>query len=132
MKFKIIISAIKDYLFITFGSTFMALGISVFLIDARVVPGGVSGLAMAIHYLSGNTLPVGLLIWLFNIPLFIWGIRELGPRFGARTFFGFTTNAFFIDFFRGEVPGFKYVALQNSEAIQHLLENDFLFLILIN
>lgn len=131
MKSKINISAIKDYLFITFGSTLMALGISVFLIDARVVPGGVSGLAMAIHYLSGNMLPVGLLIWLFNIPLFIWGIRELGPRFGTRTFFGFTTNAFLIDFFRGEIPGFKSFALQESEAVKHLLENDFLFLILI-
>ncbi|MEJ2537623.1 MAG: YitT family protein, partial [Calditrichia bacterium] len=90
-----------EYIFITIGAAIMALGIGVFLVDARVVPGGVSGLSMAIHYLSNNSIPVGLMMWLFNIPLYLWGIKELGKRFGARTFYGFTANSFFIDFFRG-------------------------------
>ena len=83
-----------DYFFITLGAIIMALGISVFLIDAQVVPGGVSGLSMALHYLSNNRLPVGLMMWLLNIPLYFWGIKVLGKRFGARTFYGFTSNAF--------------------------------------
>ena len=45
---------IIDYFAIVVGSAIMAIGIGVFLVDAKVVPGGVSGLAMAIHYLSGN------------------------------------------------------------------------------
>lgn len=121
----------KDYFFITIGSIIMALGISVFLVDARVVPGGVSGLAMAFHYLSGNTIPIGLMIWLFNIPLYIWGIKVLGSRFGARTFYGFTINSFFIDFFRGDIPGLSMVALNKTDTIIDLLQNDFFFLILI-
>lgn len=44
---------IIDYTAITIGSALMAAGIGIFLVDARVVPGGVSGLAMAMHYLSG-------------------------------------------------------------------------------
>lgn len=107
----------------------MSLGVAVFLVDAKVVPGGVTGLSMAIHYLSGNLIPVGLLMWVLNLPLFIWGIVELGRSFGLRTFWGFTANAFFVDLLRGSiVPSLR---LQDAGAVRHLIENDFFFLILI-
>lgn len=122
---------IVDYFFITIGAALMALGIGIFLVDAKVVPGGVSGLAMSIHYLSNKTIPVGLMMWAFNIPLFFWGIKELGKNFGLRTFVGFTLSSFFIDFFRGDIPGFGFIKLQESSAIQDLLKHDFFFLILI-
>ena len=122
---------IRDYLFLTFGSILMGMGIGVFLVDARVVPGGVSGLSMAIHYMSGNKIPVGLLIWVLNVPLFLWGVKELGSRFGARTFYCFTVSSFFIDFFRGDIPGFGTFALNKSEAILDLAQNDFMFLVLL-
>ena len=122
---------VLDYFFITLGAIIMALGISVFLIDAQVVPGGVSGLSMALHYLSNNRLPVGLMMWLLNIPLYFWGIKVLGKRFGARTFYGFSSNAFFIDLFRGDIPGLAFIQLNRTETILDLYQNDFLFLILI-
>jgi len=118
-----------EYLFITIGAFIMSLGIGVFLIDAKVVPGGVTGLSMAVHYLSGNSIPVGILMWILNIPLFIWGIVELGRSFGFRTFWGFTVNAFFVDFLRGDVV--KSIRLQDSAAVRYLLENDFFFLVLL-
>ncbi len=120
-----------DYVLITFGAAIMALGIGVFLVDAQVVPGGVSGLSMAIHYLSNNTIPVGIMMWLLNIPLYFWGVKELGKRFGARTFYGFTINSFFIDLFRGDVPGFSHIRLQDTDTVRDLFQHDFLFLILI-
>lgn len=123
--------AVRDYFFIAVGAAIMAIGIGVFLVDAKVVPGGVSGLSMALYYLTGGTLPIGVTIWLLNIPLFIWGVKELGPQFGARTFYGFTLNSFFIDLFRGEVPGLSFIRLQNSETITNLQQNDFLFFILL-
>lgn len=109
----------------------MALGIGVFLVDAQVVPGGVSGLSMAIHYLSNYKIPVGLMMWLLNVPLYAWGLKELGKRFGIRTFYGFTLNSFFIDFFRGDVPGFSYIRLQDTQTVRDLFQHDFLFLVLI-
>jgi uncharacterized membrane-anchored protein YitT (DUF2179 family) len=130
-QFKINRKAIRDYIFITVGAAIMALGIGVFLVDAKVVPGGVSGLSMAIYYLTGGAFPIGATIWLLNIPLFIWGVKELGKQFGARTFYGFTLNSFFIDLFRGEFPGFKFIQLQNTETILKLRQDDFLFLILL-
>ncbi|UCF63945.1 MAG: YitT family protein [bacterium] len=122
---------LADYFFITIGSIIMALGIGVFLVDAQVVPGGVSGLSMALHYLSNNLLPVGLMMWLLNIPLYFWGTKVLGKRFGARTFYGFSSNAFFIDFFRGDLPGLHFIQLHQSTTIIDLRQNDFLFLVLI-
>lgn len=122
---------ILDYIAIAFGSALMAIGIGVFLVDAKVVPGGVSGLAMAIHYLTGNKIPVGVTIWILNIPLFLWGLKELGKQFGLRTFIGFSLSSFFIDFFRGDIPGFNYIRFQDSATLKDLYKNDFLFVILI-
>jgi len=124
-------SPIIDYIAIGIGAILMSIGIGVFLVDAKVVPGGVSGLAMAMYYLTNGSLPVGLMVWVFNVPLYIWGVKVLGKRFGVRTFFGFTINAFFIDFFRGDIPGFDFIRLQDTQTVQNLLHNDFLFLILI-
>jgi uncharacterized membrane-anchored protein YitT (DUF2179 family) len=118
-----------EYFAIAFGSAIMAIGIGIFLVDAKVVPGGVSGLSMSVHYLTG--LPVGLMIWALNIPLYIWGVKELGKEFGVRTFFGFTLNSLFIDFFRGDIPGFSFIRLQDTSTIKDLQQNDFMFLILI-
>lgn len=122
---------IVDYILLTIGAALMAIGIGVFLVDAKVVPGGVSGLSMAIHYLSNGTIPVGITIWVLNIPLYIWGVKELGKKFAARTFYCFTLSSFFIDFFRGDFPGFTSLRLQDIDAIQYLMKQDFLFLILI-
>ena len=118
-----------DYIAIAFGAAIMAIGIGAFLVDARVVPGGVSGLSMSFYYLTGGEVPIGLLIWVINIPLYIWGVKELGKQFCVRTFFGFTLNSFFIDFFRGDIPGFSFIRLQETETIINLRQHDFLFLI---
>jgi uncharacterized membrane-anchored protein YitT (DUF2179 family) len=124
--------AVIDYVAITIGAAILSIGIGVFLIDAKVVPGGASGLAMAIHYLSGNEIPVGLLVWVINVPLYLWGVKVLGKRFGVRTFYGFTLNAVFIDLFRGDIPGLNFIRLQDARTIQDLLAYDFLFLIIIS
>ena len=97
------LESVVDYSAIAVGAFVMAVGIGVFLVDAKVVPGGVSGLSMAVHYLTGGRVPVGLLMWCFNVPLFVWGVRELGRAFGVRTFYGFTLNSFFIDLVRGDI-----------------------------
>ena len=122
---------IRDYFMLTLGSLLMAIGIGVFLVDAKVVPGGVSGLSMSVHYLTGGAVPVGIMMWAFNVPLYIWGVKELGRSFGVRTFYGFTTSAFFIDLVRGDFPGLSNIRLQDTPTIQYLLSNDFFFLVLL-
>lgn len=121
---------IFSYLQIMAGAALMGLAIGVFLIDAHVVPGGVSGVAMALHFIFED-IPVGFMLWMMNIPLFIWGVIELGWGFARRTIFGFTVSAFSIDLFHGDVPWLEQFALNKNPAILDLQQNDFLFLILI-
>ncbi len=120
-----------DLLVINLGAFFMAAGIGVFLVDAKVVPGGVSGLAMDIHYISAGRVPVGLVMWIFNIPLFIWGVKELGRQFGVRTFVGFSMSSLFIDLLRGRLPGLEFIRFNTHPAVVSFRQTDFLFSILV-
>ena len=93
-----------NYAMIILGSFIMAAGYVFFVTPHRIVPGGVYGISIVIHYLSEGLfpfapegLPVGLMGLIMNIPLTIIGIRILGPRFGVKTILGFFLTAGFID-----------------------------------
>ncbi len=92
-----------DYLLIFAGALLQALAIRLFLVPAQLVSGGISGLAQIINYYTG--WPIGVMIFLGNLPLFILGWRFLGgPRFGLRTAFAVTVVAFFTDFLVPYLP----------------------------
>ncbi|MDY6838410.1 MAG: YitT family protein [Thermodesulfobacteriota bacterium] len=65
---------------ITLGSTICALAINGILIPHRFVSGGVTGLALVIHYLVPS-LPVSGLYFAINLPLFAMGWKFVGRRF---------------------------------------------------
>jgi uncharacterized membrane-anchored protein YitT (DUF2179 family) len=88
--------ALQDYLLLAAGAFLQALAIRLFLVPANLVSGGVSGLAQIINYHTG--LPIGVMILLGNLPLFLLGWRFLGgPRFALRTAFAVLSIAFFTD-----------------------------------
>ena len=64
---------------IVLGSLLYAAGFRFFLYPNDIVTGGVTGVAMIINYLTA--LPVGALILLINIPLFLLAWRRFGLRF---------------------------------------------------
>jgi uncharacterized membrane-anchored protein YitT (DUF2179 family) len=79
-------SAARDFAFILAGATLQALSLRLFLVPSQLVIGGVSGLSQVINYHTG--WPIGLMIFIGNIPLFILGWKFLGgPRFALRTAF---------------------------------------------
>ena len=94
--------SLKDILFIFLGTLIQALAMRMFLIPALLVSGGVSGAAQIINYYTN--WPIGLMVFVGNIPLFVIGWRYLGGmRFAFRTglaviFFSVLTDslAFFI------------------------------------
>jgi uncharacterized membrane-anchored protein YitT (DUF2179 family) len=93
------------YTLIVVGAFIMASGFVLFITPNRIVPGGVYGLSIILHYMFG--FPVGLTAICFDIPITIIGTRILGPRFGAKTVAGFLLTAFFVDtltLFYGEAP----------------------------
>ncbi len=88
---------IMEYLAISFGAMLTALALILFLVPAKIAPGGVSGLGMIFYHSFG--LPVGWTMLAFNIPLFILGVKVLGKQFGARTAFAFSLVSIGYEFF---------------------------------
>jgi uncharacterized membrane-anchored protein YitT (DUF2179 family) len=77
----------KEYLWIILGSVITGFAINIFLVPHKIAPGGVTGIATVIFYLSGEILPVGTIMLLLNVPLFIFGMKFIGRKFIVRTLF---------------------------------------------
>lgn len=93
-----------DYTLIIIGSFILAAGFVFFITPHRIVPGGVYGIAIVVHYLTPGVfsfwpdgIPIGLFGLILNIPLTIAGIKILGPKFGVKTIIGFVLTSVFID-----------------------------------
>ena len=93
-----------DYLYILIGSFILAIGYVFFVTPHKIVPGGVYGIAIVVHYLTRGMFeiwpdgfPIGLFGLILNIPLTYAGIKILGPRFGIKTIVGFVLASVFID-----------------------------------
>jgi len=84
-----------NYSLIIIGSFILAAGFVLFITPYKIVPGGVYGISIVLHYMFDT--PVGLVALLFDIPLTIIGIKVLGPRFGFKTVMGFVLTAAFVD-----------------------------------
>ncbi|MBL7103487.1 MAG: YitT family protein [Bacteroidales bacterium] len=103
------------YSLIIIGSFILASGFVFFITPYKIVPGGVYGISIVLHYLLGT--PVGLMALCFDIPLTLIGIKILGPRFGIKTVIGFVLTAVFVDglaYFWGENPLVEDDALLSS------------------
>lgn len=95
---------LRDYAFIIIGSFILATGYVYFISPHKIVPGGVYGIAIVVHYLSEGLIsfwpegiPIGLFGLVLNIPLTYAGIKILGPKFGAKTIVGIVLSSFFMD-----------------------------------
>ena len=95
---------LSDYGLIVLGAFILATGYVFFINPYNIVPGGVYGIGIVVHYLI-PWIPVGAFGLAVNIPLTIIGIRILGPRFGVKTVVGMVLASVFMDgltFFVGE------------------------------
>ncbi|MCW2277427.1 YitT family protein [Heliophilum fasciatum] len=86
---------VKDLLIITLGSGCFALGLNYFIIANRLAEGGLTGIALIVHYLLG--WPVGITYMVMNIPLFFFGWRLLGSEFAWKTLAGTMMVSFAVD-----------------------------------
>ena len=85
------------YGFIVIGTFLVATGYVFFITPYKIVPGGIYGISIVIHHLTG--WPLGMTALAFNIPLTIIGTKILGPRFGTKTVVGFILTSVFVDVF---------------------------------
>ncbi|MBE3118051.1 MAG: YitT family protein [Candidatus Atribacteria bacterium] len=75
---------IRDYILILAGALVQAVGLRLFMVPAQLASGGISGISQLINHFTG--WPIGLMVFIGNIPLFLLGWRLLGGRrFALRT-----------------------------------------------
>jgi uncharacterized membrane-anchored protein YitT (DUF2179 family) len=67
-----------DVILVLAGALMGALSVIVFMAPSNIAPGGVSGAAIILNSLLGT--PIGLMIFLLNIPILFIGSRMLGGR----------------------------------------------------
>lgn len=77
------------------GSLLYAAAIALFLDPNQLAPGGVTGMAIIINYLS--SLPTGMVVLCINIPLMLVGLWKLGYKVMLSTVFTTVFSSFMID-----------------------------------
>ena len=75
-----------DILVIIIGSFISSLGVNLFLSNAKLLSGGVTGIALILQYLW--EIPSGITVFLLNIPLFFVSYKYLNKRFTIYTAIG--------------------------------------------
>lgn len=88
--------SVRDYALITIGSLVQAIGLRLFMVPADLASGGISGISQLIHHYTA--WPIGLMVFIGNIPLFLLGWKMLGGRrFALRTLAAVLTYSFFTE-----------------------------------
>lgn len=79
------------------GSAIMGFGIASFLLPNQLSSGGFAGIATITYYLL--KIPVGAMIFVLNIPLFLFAGYRLGKEFLIKAIVGTISLSLFIDIF---------------------------------
>lgn len=84
-----------DLLYDIAGSVLYAAGIYTFAGNAGFAPGGISGLALLLNYLTG--FPVGTMTLLFNIPLVLISYKTVGKQLLLKSAKTMVISSLFLD-----------------------------------
>ena len=95
---------VTDYSLIIVGSFLQALSYVLFLAPYKIVPGGVYGVSIVIHYVTKGLfsfmpegLPMGATALCFNIPLMFLAMKKIGLSSGPKTVVTFLLISIFTD-----------------------------------
>ncbi|WP_336773670.1 YitT family protein [Paenibacillus sp. MMO-58] len=76
----------KRAVFITIGSVLMGVSLELFLVPNDVIDGGITGISIMVSELTH--LPLGLFIFILNIPFLFIGFKQIGKTFAVSTLYG--------------------------------------------
>lgn len=82
------IDFIKKYISVIVGSVIFAAGLEFFLIPNNILDGGVIGISIIFRYYL--PLPLGVFIFILNIPFLYLGYKQIGRGFAIASIFGIT------------------------------------------
>ena len=98
------------------GSAILALSMNIFLVPHKIAPGGVSGVATVLFYLSGQKIPVGVAMLAMNVPLFLAGVYVRGNHFIIRSIIGAALLSVIIDITEPWASGFADILLTDTAS----------------
>ena len=84
-----------DFIGTLVGAFIMAFGVASFLLPNQLSSGGVSGIATITYYLLN--IPMGTMIIIINVPLFIFAGYKIGKEFFIKSIIGTFSLSLFID-----------------------------------
>lgn len=79
---------------ILFGSFIISIAINCFVVKAKLLSGGVSGISLIVQYVTN--FPAGYTILILNIPLLILSLLKINRRFTIFTIIGTLSLSFFL------------------------------------
>ncbi|MTK12769.1 MAG: YitT family protein [Clostridiaceae bacterium] len=72
-------------LLIMLGATLASIGLEIFLIPNNIIDGGITGISIMASHIT--KIPLGIFIFLLNIPFFVIGYKQIGKTFTVSTLF---------------------------------------------
>ena len=87
---------VRDYIWITLGSVLYSLSFNWFYVPNQIGFGGLTALGMILNHLS-PAIPIGTVVLVLNIPLFLLGWRFLGGHTLVSSLFAMTATSVLVD-----------------------------------
>ena len=84
-----------DFFLFLLGGTLCAVSVETFTAPNQIAPGGITGISTVLHYLFGT--PIGVLIFLMNIPIFLWAVWEMDYTFVLKSMIATAISSLAID-----------------------------------
>ncbi|WP_283607561.1 YitT family protein [Faecalispora anaeroviscerum] len=94
-----------DVLYFLAGSVMFSVSVNCFTAPNHIAPGGITGLATVLNYLWGT--PIGTMLFVINLPVFLWAIWELGYRIVGKTILATLLCSITIDAFSSILPVYE-------------------------
>ncbi|BCZ45522.1 membrane protein [Clostridium gelidum] len=97
-----ILTIISRIFFMVIGSVLVSIGLEIFLIPNNIIDGGMTGISIMASYLT--KAPLGIFIFILNLPFVIIGYKQIGKTFALSTIFSVICLSIGVTFLQ-PVPG---------------------------
>jgi len=84
-KYNHIITVAYKVVLMVIGSVLASIGLEIFLIPNNIIDGGITGISIMASYLTN--IPLGVFVFILNIPFLIIGYKQIGKTFAISTSF---------------------------------------------
>ncbi|WP_028559521.1 YitT family protein [Paenibacillus pinihumi] len=77
---------IKKLIFITIGAVMMGVALEYFLVPNTILDGGITGISIVLSKIT--PIPLGVFIFVINVPFLLIGYKQIGRSFALSTLYG--------------------------------------------